>query len=792
MKFSEQWLREWVNPPLDVHQLCEQLTMSGLEVESINSVAGEFSKVVIGLVTQTTQHPDAERLRVCIVDIGAAEPLTIVCGGANVRPDLKVPVALVGSTLPNGIKIKAAKLRGIESQGMICSVSELGITEVSNGIMELPKEAPLGEELRSWLKLDDYSIDIHVTPNRGDCLSIAGIAREVAVLNDCEVTAPLIEVMPSTIPDHLPVKVLDPVDCPRYLGRVIRGVNPHATTPDWLVEKLRRSGMRSIHPVVDVTNYVLLELGQPLHAFDLSKLEGGIVVRLAQDKEKIVLLDGQEVELDSKTLVIADHKAPQALAGIMGGLQSAVSDTTTDIFLESAFFNPQMIAGRARRYKLNTDAAYRFERGVDPDLSWKAIERATQLLTNIVGGKVGPVIEETSAEHLSKPTPILLREARIERVLGLPIPPQKVETILSRLGMHLGREENHWQVTPPSYRFDLALEEDLIEELIRIYGYHQIPVQALATDRHFLPQSEQEVSLERLRQLLIDRGYHEAITYSFVAPKWQQLIDPNLAALPLTNPISADLSVMRTSLWPGLLATVSYNQNRQQERARLFETGLRFIPESTNLIQQPVLAGVVTGNALSEQWGAPQRPIDFFDVKKDLEALFSLSGMQENFSFVKGSHSALHPGQSSAILYSGDLIGYLGALHPALLREMDLVGPVYLFEIDLEILTKKSVLEFQAISKFPAIRRDLSFVVQQKFPVDEILAVVSKAAGKLLNKSFLFDVYQGKGVVEDSRSLALALLWQHPERTLVDEEINELMNKVITALQENFAIALRT
>lgn len=791
MKFSEHWLREWINPPLNTQQLCEQLTMAGLEIESVTPTAGKFDKVVIGLVTKVTPHPDAERLRVCQVDTGASEPLSIVCGAANVRTDLKVAVALIGANLPNGIKIKAAKLRGIESQGMICSVAELGMAETSAGIMELPAEAPLGQELRHWLQLDDTEIDIHVTPNRGDCLSIAGIAREIAVLNDCDYKAPTINPVSATIRDQFSVTVLDPVDCPHYLGRVLRGVNSSAKTPIWMIEKLRRSGLRSIHPVVDITNYVLLELGQPLHAFDLNKLNTNIVVRLAREQEKITLLDGKEIDLDAKTLVIADQQGPQALAGIMGGLASAVSDVTTDIFLESAFFDPITIAGRARSYGLNTDSAYRFERGVDPNLSRHAIERATQLIMDIAGGQAGPVIEITHKDNLPKPAPILLRASRLERVLGITVPREKIEIILSRLGMQLKQIGNDWQVIAPSYRFDLNLEEDLIEEVIRIYGYHKIPATSLHVEMRFSTQSEQELPLERLRQSLNDRGYHEAITYSFIAPKWQQLIEPEVKPLTLINPISTELSVMRSSLWPGLLNAVAYNQNRQQERVRLFETGLRFDSSPADLKQERVLAGAVAGDLLAEQWGTASRAVDFFDVKGDLESLMALSGMQSAFSFISDPHPALHPGQSCAILQSGQVIGYLGALHPALLQTLELIGPIYVFELKLEPLIKRILPQFQSLSKFPAIRRDISFLVKQTFPVKQILDVITQTAGDLLVNLFLFDVYQGKGMEEGVRSLALGLLWQHPTRTLVDDEVNELMTKVIAALKENFAITLR-
>lgn len=792
MKFSEQWLREWVNPSITTQELAEQLTMSGLEVESITPVAGKFDNVVIGYVQAATQHPDAERLRVCQVDVGQAEPLSIVCGGINVRANLKVPVALVGASLPNDLKIKAAKLRGVISQGMICSSNELELGEgLPGNILELPEDAPVGKDFREWLNLNDYAIDVHVTPNRGDCLSIAGIAREVAVLNHQDLVTPTWKNAAVNLTDTLPIQVLDPKDCPRYCGRIIRGINPQAKTPVWMIERLRRSGLRNIHPVVDVTNYVMLELGQPLHAFDLTKLTEGVVIRLAKNNEKLVLLDGREIQLNSESLVIADQKSPLALAGIMGGQASAVNDATTDIFLESAYFDPIMIAGRARSYGLDTDSAYRFERGVDPNLAAKTIERATQMLLEIVGGQIGPVSEVTNAGHLPSPPTIVLRADRLEKVLGSKVPEKNIEIILQRLGMKVEKQNNAWQVVPPSYRFDLTLEEDLIEEVIRIYGYHQLPAKLPQAEIQANAFSQQQLSLDRIREFLVDRDYQEAITYSFVAPKLQQLMASDQAALTISNPISADLSVMRTSLWPGLLSAVSYNQNRQQTRIRLFESGLRFIVNDNAIKQDAVLAAAVTGTIGGEQWGIATRPVDFFDIKNDLETLFSLVNPTETLSFKKADLATLHPGQASEIWLQNRRIGYLGALHPAILHELDLTGPIYLFEIELSVFLQQPTAQFQAISKFPAIRRDISFLVQQTIAVQQILDLVRATAGPLLYDLRLFDVYQGKGVADDLRSLALGLLWQHPTRTLVDTEINQQMDQVIAALKEKFNITLR-
>lgn len=791
MKLSEHWLREWVNPKESLHELTEQLTMAGLEVESVLPVAGDFKNIVIGHVTKVEPHPNADRLRVCQVNIGKTEPLNIVCGGANVREGLNVAVAQIGATMPNGLVIKETKLRDVLSQGMICSSTELGLTENSEGIMELPSDAPIGKDIREWLQLSDYSIDVHVTPNRGDCLSVAGIAREVAVLNNCELKEHDIKAVKATIDEQFPVKVQEPTDCPRYLGRIIRGVNAKAPTPIWMQEKLRRSGVRSVCALVDVTNYVLLELGQPLHVFDLNKLSKEIIVRRAVHDEKIKLLNDQEITLTADTLVIADHQQSQAVAGIMGGMSSAVTDTTTDIFLESAFFNPLAIAGRARRYNLVTDSCYRFERGVDPNLCQQAMEYATRLLLEVVGGKAGPVTEVVHKDYLPKVITILLKKNRIQRLLGLEIPDKEVENILQRLGMQLEKYAEGWQVTAPSYRFDIIQEADLIEELVRIYGYQKVPTKKPQTSLEFLSQHEAKLELPRIRHLLLDRGYFEAITYSFVSPKLQNLVSPQQNNLELINPISSDLSVMRSSLWSGLLNTVAYNQNRQQLRMRLFETGLRFIQEKNEVKQEFMLAGILAGNAYPEQWGTQQRPTDFFDLKADVEALLTLTGHYKEAVFVKGEHPALHPGQTSQILYQNKVIGYIGALHPQLLHELDLIGPVYLFEMQLDEITGSQIPKFKSISKFPTIRRDISFWIDEKITIQQIFDVIKNSAGEQLNDLYLFDVYQGKGGEPGKRSLAIGLLWQHPDRTLVDSEVEAAMKSIINSLEKTFAVSLR-
>ena len=791
MKFSTQWLREWVELPVDNKVLAEQLTMAGLEVESITPVAGEFTKIIIGKVISAEQHPDAERLRVCKVDVGQPKPLSIVCGGANVKANLKVPVALIGAQLPNGMIIKETKLRGVLSQGMICSTSELGLAEASNGIMELPQDAPIGKDLRAWLQLDDETLDIHFTPNRGDCISLQGIAREVAALTNQPLQPQTHQLVPPAIDEQLPITIEAPQDCPRYLGRIIRGINAHAQTPIELVEKLRRSGLRSIHPVVDSLNYVMLELGQPLHAFDLTKITKTINVRRARKNETIILLNEQTVELDEDILVITDADSVLAIAGIIGGLNSAVNEHTQDVFLESAFFNPLTIAGRARRYGLNTDAAYRFERGVDPELARQAIERASQLIIEITGGQAGPITEAVSHDNLPAEKTISLRKSRILKILGTELSNNDIETILYRLGMQLTKQADGWQVTSPTFRFDITLEEDLIEEIARVYGYNNLSSQKPQTTLNFMANSEQQIDLMRLRNLLVDRNYHEAITYSFISPKLHQLINPKHTPFEIINPISNDLSVMRASLWPGLLNAVVYNQNRQKNRVRLFESGLCFLQKEDSLQQAMMLGGVISGDITEEQWASDARKVDFFDLKKDVESLLDLAGSRASVEFKQTNHTALHPGQSAEIIYNNQSIGYLGALHPAIVNELGLMGPVYVFELHLAVLLKKEIPQFKLFSKFPTIRRDISFWVSKDVAQGDIIRVIRETAGELLHETYVFDVYVNEDKDPGMQSLAFTLLLQHHDRTLIDSEVDAIIEKVLAVLKQNYSIRLR-
>ena len=792
MKFSEQWLREWVNPAISTDELAHQITMAGLEVDAIEPVAAEFSQVVIGEVLKVEAHPDADKLRVCEVNVAADAPLSIVCGAANVREGLKVPAALVGAKLP-GIKIKKSKLRGVPSHGMLCSAKELGLLEQADGLMELPADAPVGEDIRQYLKLDDVSIELGLTPNRGDCLSLQGVAREVGVLNQMEVASPEISDVAATTDDRFSVQLRAGEDCPHYVGRVIRGVNVKAKTPLWMQEHLRRSGLRSLGPVVDVTNYVLLELGQPMHAFDLAKLNEAIQVRHAEEKEKLILLDGQEVELTAGTLVIADQGGPLALAGIMGGEASAVSDETTDIFLESAYFSPLAIAGRARAYGLHTDSSHRFERGVSPALQKRAIERASALLLDIVGGQAGPVVEERLENALPTREPVRLREKRIERVLGIEIARMQVSEILTRLGMDINDIEGGWQVIPPPFRFDIEREEDLIEEIGRIFGYDNLPESRPQIQLDMQPRTETAVSLRHIRQTLVQRGYQEAITYSFVEPKLQKLLDPENPARELANPISADLSVMRTNLWPGLVQAVLHNLNRQQNRLCLFECGLSFVQQGTDLMQEMKLAGVMTGSLLPEQWGVPTQQSDFYDAKAHVEALLALGGNSGAYEFRPQSHPALHPGQSAAIYHTqGNVfVGWLGTLHPSVEQALGLTQRVYVFELALEQLQKGQIPAYVPLSRYPAIRRDIAVIVDLEISADKVQQCICQAATEILQKVELFDVYVGEGIDSGRKSLALGLTLQDLSRTLTDSEVDNEINKVVSALGTELGATLR-
>lgn len=789
MKISEQWLREWVNPAIDTQTLADQITMAGLEVDSILPVAGHFNKVVVAQVKSIEKHPDADKLNVCQVDAGG-ELLQIVCGASNVREGLYVACATIGAVLPGDFKIKKSKLRGVESFGMLCSEKELGMAESADGLMELPDDAPIGTDIREYLQLDDQVIEVDLTPNRSDCLSLAGVAREVATLNQCDLTPVDIVTVKAEIDDRFPIKVEASEACPRYLGRVIRNANTQAATPLWMVEKLRRSGIRSLGPAVDVTNYVMLELGQPMHAFDLDRLQGSIQVRMAKAGETITLLDGKEIKTTENTLLIADEEKPLALAGIMGGEGSGVADSTLHLLLECAFFKPLAIAGKAREFGLHTDSSHRFERGVDPDLQIKAMHRATELLLDICGGQPGPVIEVASEANLPLPAPINLRSSRISRMLGIVFSAKEVEDILTRLGMQLETSEEGWVVTAPSFRVDITIEADLIEELIRIHGYNNIPRTSPRYQPVMKPQTESRLDLQQVKRSLVDRGYFEAITYSFVDPAWQLAIDADIKPVALANPLSAELSVMRTSLWPGLLKALQHNINRQQTRVRLFETGLSFIPAKQCLVQQPKIAGVICGALNPEQWGEDSRKVDFFDLKADVEAILSLGGLAD-VRFEKAEHSALHPGQSARILKNGQAIGWIGALHPQTRKTLDIDPPCYVFELEQQSVLDANVPVFTSLSKFPEVRRDIAVIIKQEIPVESLFQTIKAAASEVLQEILLFDVYTGKGIDIGLKSVALGLILQGFSRTLMDEDVESEITKIVTALGKDFGATLR-
>ena len=798
MKFSESWLREWVNPNNTSDELAHQITMAGLEVDAVEPVAGEFTGVLIGEVVECGPHPDADKLQVTKVNLGPdyndGELADIVCGAKNCRLGLKVAVATVGAVLPGNFKIKKAKLRGVPSNGMLCSESELGMAESSYGILELPQDAPVGQSVTDYLDLSDVSIDVDLTANRGDCLGIKGLAREVGVLNAIEVCQPTIEPVVPTIDDSRQITLSAPQACPRYLGRIVKGVNVKAQTPLWMVEKLRRSGIRSIDAIVDITNYVLLELGHPMHAFDLAAISGDINVRFPNQGEKLVLLDENEVTLKPDTLLIADDEKALAMAGIFGGLHSGVNENSVDIFLESAFFAPLAILGKARQYGLHTDASHRYERGVDPQLQRDAMERATQLLIDIAGGEAGPVVEAKSEEHIPNARTVTLRREKLDSRIGHHIEDDKVNDILTRLGFAVSFDSNIWTVEVPAYRFDISIEVDLVEEVARIYGYNNIPNVSPKATLAMREQKEENLVLNKIRQTLIENGYQEAITYSFVDPKVQRLIHPEQDVMTLPHPISSEMSEMRVSLWTGLLQTVVYNQNRQQSRVRLFETGLRFIPDESaenGVRQQALLSGVISGSKEQEHWSMEKVAADFYDIKADVEAILSLTADADAYSFVAAELSALHPGQTAAIYKGETLVGHVGTLHPELERKLGLNGRTLVFELLLDEISTRKVPQASDISRFPSNRRDIAVIVDEKINAKKVLQLIEKVGGNYLVDLNLFDVYQGNGIEQGFKSLAIAMILQDQEKTLEEKDINDVVNRVVDTLKVELNASLR-
>jgi phenylalanyl-tRNA synthetase beta chain len=793
MKIPYRWLAEWVPLPWPAPELGARLTMAGFELESLERAAPDFSKVLVAEILSAERHPQADKLQVCRVSTGSGAVRQIVCGAPNARAGLKGALAEMGATLPGEISIRATKLRGVESQGMLASAKELGLADSSSGILELPLDAPVGMPLREYLDLDEPVLDLNVTPNRGDAMSVLGVAREVAALTGAAVSGPALVTVAAMHTQQRGVRLEAPAACPRFAGCIVRGIDNRAAAPLWLRERLRRAGVRSISPVVDVTNYVMLELGQPMHAYDLAKLQGGIRVRLARAGETLTLLDGKELRVEPDMLLIADEEGAVGLAGIMGGLRTAVSADTREVFLESAFFAPAAILGRARRVGLVTDAGQRFERGVDPAGQRRAIERALALLVPIAGGSAGAVGMAESAAHLPKRAPVTLRDSQLKRLLGAEVPSGRVTQALEGLGMQVAATAGGWQATPPSYRFDISIEADLIEEVARIVGFDAIPETDALVPQRFRPLPEERASEATLLEALAARGYQEAITLAFVDPALQSRLFPEQPALRLANPIASDLSAMRLSLWPGLLRAVLDNQHRQQDRVRLMEHGTRFELSGSLTREIDSLAGIACGARLPEQWGISKderAAEDFFDVKADVGALLAATGEPESFTFEAWEHPALHPGRSARVLRRGEAIGWLGELHPTLVASMDFTYTPVLFELDAAGLAVRRALH-QEISRFPQVRRDLAVVLDESITLSTLAERVTLAASSLLRELRVFDVYRGPGLEQGRKSIALGLIFQDISRTLTDDDVERLMASVVADLRENLNARIR-
>jgi len=793
VKFSEKWLREWVNPPLSTDDLVSQITMAGLEVDGVEPVADKLSQVVVGEIVDTKPHPNADKLQVCLVSKGD-ETVQVVCGAPNARVGIKVPFALVGAKLDD-FKIKKAKLRGVESFGMLCSERELGLSDQHEGLMELPADAPLGSDINDYLGLEDVVIEVDLTPNRSDCLGMVGIAREVGLMNNLDVCSPEISAVPEVISDKVAVNLAAGTHCPRFVGRVLKGVNLSVQSPLWLVEKLRRSGIRAIDPVVDVTNYVMLELNQPMHAYDYDKLTGDITVRAAKPAETLTLLNGSQIALAEGSLLITDDSGPIGLAGIMGGASTAVSDSTQDIYLEAAFFAPIAIAGRARGYGLHTDAGHRFERGVDYNGQVTAIERATQLIASIAGGVAGPVVDTVNEAELPSVNRVRLRAARVERVLGMAIDAADIENILKRLEFIFEADQSSdgaaWWVDSPSHRFDITIEADLIEEISRIIGYDALPVTRPVAKVAMIPQSERVKTLGVLKQSLVSRGYAEAITYSFVDSGLQSLLAPMDQAVALKNPLSSEMNVMRASLLPGLLSAVAHNQNRQQLDIRLFEVGMVFRNNEKamtldNIHQHQKIAMVITGRRFPERWSHEGHNVDFFDLKGDLQGLIG-----DRLMFDAAAIPGLQAGQSAMLSVAGQTIGFMGLLEPGSTKAFQLKAPVFVAELDLALAQVRLVPDVLEISKYPEVRRDIAILVARNVSAQALRQDIEASAGIGLINLKLFDVYMGEGIDPDKKSVGLGLTFQHPSRTLTDDEVNTAMAEVVSSLSRRFEAELR-
>ena len=792
MKYSEQWLKEWVPVTVSTPQLCDQLTNAGLEVDGTEGVAGEFSGVVVARITAVEPHPDASRLSVCQVDDGAATS-TVVCGAQNVIPGLVSAFARVGAVLPDGTAIGRSELRGVVSEGMLLSARELGLDADADGILELDADHECGTDLRMALGLDDVVIDIDLTPNRGDALSIRGLAREVGVLNRLPVSAPRVDDVQADTASVFGVEVANHAGCPRYLGRVIEGVDVSRPTPLWMRERLRRSGLRPIDPAVDVTNYVLLELGQPMHAFDLDQLSGGIVVRDGRAGESMTLLDGRDIEVDDTVLLITDSDGPVAIAGVMGGERSGVGTETCNVFLECAYFSPKTVARTSRRFDLHTDAAYRYARGVDYQLQAKAMERATRLLVDIAGGSPGPVVEAVSEKDLPAANRVSLRKSRLDHLVGEEIPVEEVQRILESLELNpccVGDGDDRvWTTTSPSHRFDIAREEDLVEEVLRIHGYDaiggRVPIVPLPLGRARVS----ELLDARLKDLLVDLGYAEAITYSFIDPKISDLLDPGGDPVSVVNPVSSEHAVMRTSLIPGLVTALGNNLSRQAARVRLFETGQCFRKEGDDLAPLTLCAGILFGPRETEGWAHDREPVDFFDVKGDVERLFALGGL--SVSYAKAADPVLHPGQSALVLVEGEPAGRFGRLHPEVETVLELPSGVFVFELEGDAVLARRRRRHGSVSRQPSVRRDLALVVDREVPAARIESIVRARLGEILAEFTLFDVYGGEGIDSNKKSVAIGLTFQHRSRTLTDTEIAQHLDDTLLDLTRKLGVRLR-
>jgi phenylalanyl-tRNA synthetase beta chain len=790
MLFSANWLKKWVEIDLPVNELCEKLTASGLEVDTFKPVSAPFSGIVVAEISSCEAHPNADKLQICSIDFGGSEPAQVVCGAPNARAGIKIPLAQVGATIGEDFKIRKAKLRGVDSFGMACSARELGLSDDHSGLMELPADAPLGTNIREYLELDDFSIEVELTPNRADCLSIQGMAQDVSA--SCNATLTSLEIKPveSSVDDSIEVTLEASDDCPRYVGRVIRGIDPGAQTPLWMVEALRRSGIRSISATVDATNYVLMELGQPMHAFDLDRLQGNICVRRGRQGESLVLLDGKQVDVDDGLLAICDEAGPVALAGIMGGLDSGVTQGTNNILLESAYFKPSTISGKARDLGLHTDASHRFERGVDPKGQIRAIERITALLLTMVGGEAGPLIHAVSEPHLPVQNQVDLRHARLNRVLGVELDETVVSAIFEKLRMSPVLKDKTWTIKAPSDRFDIEIEEDLIEEVARIFGYDNIPASLPAGELNPGIIPEAQVKLQSIQQAMCAAGYTEAINYSFTSIDLLKTFSMNEHVLPLANALNADLAVMRTALLPGLIETASRNLRRQQDRLRIFEIGTVFDQED-ELTETLHIGALACGNVYTEQWGSAARTTDFFDLKGDLQSMLALRGETGEVEFRNTKLAWLHPGQAAMVSIDGIDIGWIGCVHPSILKQMEIKGSVLAFELDVNILSNREIAYTNDISRFPSVRRDLALRVPEKVSFADIRSNVIDLSGDLLENLVLFDLYSGQNVEKGYKSLAIGLILQNVSCTLTDEVVDSLVQNVVQGLEDRLDAQLR-